>query len=400
MSTLKQQMDRVNNPEELLQTVPDLELTELIHLSGSIYSTEEEKNYSITRVIEKIKQNGMIPLYESLVKNTAIFKLDEEIISIISKKNEDELKTLDEKIKDATENYGDLEVRNCQYEKLVYLIRIGNKEECLKELEIALEKTVGGLRTELLFLGIRIGLFWNDSELVNSFLLKSQDQLKTTSDWERKNRFKVYDAIHKISTRKFSLASELLLDSITTFTAVELMSFDRLIFYTVLTSILSVDRVTLKNKLLTCPDILKIALQPDKKYLLEYIENFYNGNYLEFSKALLDIIFMIRKDIYLYPHYKFYLRSIRLRAYKQYLEPFESVSITKMADSFGVSPQFLERDVVTFISSSKLPCTIDKVKQTIICNYIDKKTNNYNEIIEKGDALLNRLQKLSRIVQV
>ncbi|KAH8741023.1 proteasome regulatory subunit Rpn7/26S proteasome subunit 6 [Cryptosporidium ryanae] len=400
MSELKQIMDHVSNPEELLQIVPDLELTELIHISGSIYSSEEEKSDSRRKIIEKIKLNCMVPLYESLVKNTTVFKLDEKTISDLSKENDKELKIIDEKIKDAIENYGDLEVRNCQYEKLVYLTRIGDKQGCLKELEVALERTVGGLKIELLFLGVRIGLFWNDSELVKSFLLKSQDQLNTTSDWERRNRFKVYDAVHKLSTRKFFFASELLLDSLTTFTAVELMSFDRLIFYTILTSILSLDRMTLKNKLLTCPDILKIALQPDRKYLLGYIENFYNGKYLEFSRILLDIIFMIRKDIYLYPHYKFYLRSIRLRAYKQYLEPFESVSILRMADSFGVSPQFLEKDIVTFISSSKLPCTIDKVKQTIICNYVDRKINNYNEIIEKGDALLNRLQKLSRIIQI
>lgn len=397
---LGEPIDHACNPEELLRTVPDLELTELLHLSLSMYPTKEERNESINKVLERIKINRMGPLYSFLVKNYNVFKLDDESVSNINRENEKELKILEERINDASENYGDLEVRNCQYEKLVYLIRIGNKEECLKELEIALDKTIGGLKAELLFLGIRIGLFWNDSELVSSFLSRSQDNLGTTSDWERKNRFKVYNAVHKLSIRKFSIASELFLDSLTTFTATELISFDRLIFYTVLTSILTVDRTTLRDKLLTCPDILKIALQSDKKYLLVYIEDFYNGRYREFSKTLLDIISMVKKDVYLHPHYKFYLRSIRLRAYAQYLEPFESVFIPKMADSFGVSPQFLERDIVTFISSSKLPCTIDKVRQTIVCNYVDKKVNNCNELIEKGDILLNRLQKLSRVIQV
>ncbi|XP_665407.1 hypothetical protein [Cryptosporidium hominis TU502] len=71
-----------------------------------------------------------------------------------------------------------------------------------------------------------------------------------------------------------------------------------------------------------------------------------------------------------------------------------------MAESFGISQEFLEKDIVTFISSSKLSCTIDRVKQVIICSRNDKKINQYNELVQKGDLLLNRLQRLTRIIQV
>lgn len=67
-------------------------------------------------------------------------------------------------------------------------------------------------------------------------------------DWERKNRLKVYEGLYCMSTRNFKKAANLFLDSISTFTTYELFPYDTFIFYTVLTSIISLDRVSLKQK--------------------------------------------------------------------------------------------------------------------------------------------------------
>lgn len=67
-------------------------------------------------------------------------------------------------------------------------------------------------------------------------------------DWERKNRLKVYEGLYCMATRNFKKAAELFLDSISTFTTYELFAYDTFIFYTVLTSIISLDRVSLKQK--------------------------------------------------------------------------------------------------------------------------------------------------------
>ena len=67
-------------------------------------------------------------------------------------------------------------------------------------------------------------------------------------DWERKNRLKVYEGLYCMSTRNFKKAAKLFLDSISTFTTCELFPYDTFIFYTVLTSIISLDRVSLKQK--------------------------------------------------------------------------------------------------------------------------------------------------------
>lgn len=86
------------------------------------------------------------------------------------------------------------------------------------------------------------GLMTSDCYHVNCSLFEEG------GDWERKNRLKVYEGLYCMSTRNFKKAANLFLDSISTFTTYELFPYDTFIFYTVLTSIISLDRVSLKQK--------------------------------------------------------------------------------------------------------------------------------------------------------
>ena len=82
---------------------------------------------------------------------------------------------------------------------------------------------------------------------------------------------------------------------------------------------------------------------------------------------------------------------MRLVAYKQYLESFKSVTINNMAQSFGVSDEFIDQELSTFIYNQKLNCKIDKVAGVIESNRPNKKVQLYNDTIKAGDALLNRV---------
>jgi 26S proteasome regulatory subunit N7 len=67
-------------------------------------------------------------------------------------------------------------------------------------------------------------------------------------DWDRRNRLKVYRALHHLSIREFSQASELLIDSLSTFTATELMEYDDFVALTVLAGALGCDRKAIKEQ--------------------------------------------------------------------------------------------------------------------------------------------------------
>jgi hypothetical protein len=67
-------------------------------------------------------------------------------------------------------------------------------------------------------------------------------------DWDRRNRLKVYRALHFLSIRNFKEAAELLIDSLSTFTASELMEYDEFVELTVLAASIGCDRAAIKTK--------------------------------------------------------------------------------------------------------------------------------------------------------
>jgi 26S proteasome regulatory subunit N7 len=58
------------------------------------------------------------------------------------------------------------------------------------------------------------------------------------------------------------------------------------------------------------------------------------------------------------------------------------------------------RDLSKFIASGRLNCVIDKVNGIIETNRPDNKNAQYQTVIKQGDVLLNRVQKLSRVINV
>lgn len=67
-------------------------------------------------------------------------------------------------------------------------------------------------------------------------------------DWDRRNRLKVYRALHLMSVRNFEEAAELLIDSLSTFTATELMEYEELVALAVLAGAVGCSRKDIKAR--------------------------------------------------------------------------------------------------------------------------------------------------------
>ena len=105
-------------------------------------------------------------------------------------------------------------------------------------------------------------------------------------------------------------------------------------------------------------------------------------------------------DRYLFPHAAFWMRELHILAYKQFLDAYQSVTLAAMAKSFGVSTDFIDYNASRFIASGRISAKIDKFGGVIVTNRPDLKNAQYREMIQKGDLLLNRIQKLARVVDV
>lgn len=77
-----------------------------------------------------------------------------------------------------------------------------------------------------------------------------------------------------------------------------------------------------------------------------------------------------------------------------------SVKLASMAAAFGVGTSFIDGELARFIAAGRLNAKIDKVQGVIETNRPDAKNLQYQNIMKNGDHLLNRLQKLARVINV
>lgn len=58
------------------------------------------------------------------------------------------------------------------------------------------------------------------------------------------------------------------------------------------------------------------------------------------------------------------------------------------------------RDLSKFVATGRVHCVIDKVRGIVECNRPDCRNFQYQTLIKNGDLLLNRVQKLARVIHV
>ncbi|KAI3911132.1 hypothetical protein MKW92_021522 [Papaver armeniacum] len=350
----------------------------LSHLTHSDVS-DIDKVRIREEVLDAVKSDDMAPLYETLV-STNVLDMDSKLLELMRAKNAEELKKIDEKVADAEENLGESEVREAHLARSLFFIRIGDKEKALEQLKVTESKTVAvGQKMDLVFYTLQMGFFSMDFDLISKSIDKAKKLVLPVP-------------------RNFKKAADLFLDSISTFTTYELLSYDTFIFYTVLTSIISLDRVSLKQKVVDAPEILTVLGKIP--HLPEFMNSLYDCQYKSFFIAFAGLTEQIKLDRYLHPHFRYYMREVRAVVYSQFLESYKSVTMEAMASAFGVTVEFIDLELSRFIAAGKLHCKIDKVAGVLETNRPDAKNALYQATIKQGDFLLNRIQKLSRVIDL
>ncbi|KAF4672826.1 26S proteasome non-ATPase regulatory subunit 6, partial [Perkinsus chesapeaki] len=359
---------------------------------------KEEKAAAKAELMKAIKEQSQCVWYKELCEEFG-WKVDEQLVNEMKAKNEEELKKVQLSIEDAQENLGDVEQRDAVLNKAEFYLRIGDREKAVEAFEEALKITVGvGARLDNILTQIRINIFWNDVPGCKRNIDRAHSELSKGGDWERRNKLKVYDGLYQVMIRDFEAAAGQFLSALQTFTATELMPFDDYIFYTVITSMVATDRKTVISQVETSPEVLSVV--GDLPPLKEFLTSLYDSRYKDFFVAFGGVIQRVRRNRYMSVHLRYFNRQMRLNAYRQFLASYKSVTLRMMADAFGVTPQFIDEELSSFISSGKLSCKIDKVNGVVESNVQDERNEKYQKILKQGDLLLNRIQKLSKIIDM
>ena len=88
----------------------------------------------------------------------------------------------------------------------------------------------------------------SELHIVRGAIADARRLIDSGGDWDRRNRLKVYRAVHHLSIRDFKEAADLLIDSLSTFTASELMEYEEFVALTVLAAGVGCDRKGIKAK--------------------------------------------------------------------------------------------------------------------------------------------------------
>ncbi|MCJ1411386.1 hypothetical protein MMC19_005475 [Ptychographa xylographoides] len=404
------------------------------------------------------KSNGASQLASSLRGSSpAQFPWDEQLYEKLKTENEQELATFTKEEEEAAETAGDTEIQAAKGKRAEFWARVGDKEKALSSYEAVFEKTgILGTKIDLVLAIIRVGLFFGDKLLVKKHVDRAKALVESGGDWDRRNRLKAYQGLHLLTIRSYNLAAPLLLDSLSTFTSYELCSYSSLVVYSVLAGSVSLKRVDFKSKVVDTPEIKAILGDGEDKLaaltgtisagpgagdeemkdsstttatptptavnlttlgsservaeieapvdftpLAGLVRSLYIGNYQAFFLALAAVEEnFLSQDRYLYEHRVWFVREMRLRGYQQLLQSYRIVSLKSMATDFGVSVDFLDRDLAKFIAADRIPCTIDRVNGIIETNRPDDKNKQYTDVVKQGDALITKLQKYGQAVRL
>lgn len=241
------------------------------------------------------------------------------------------------------------------------------------------------------------GFFFNDRALTETNLSAAEKLIEEGGDWDRLNRLKVYRALNLLNSRQFKKAGELLVDSLSTFTASELIDYNDFVGLAIIVNVLVLKRVDLKKKIIASPEVSGVI--QEVPLWGNYLMSIYDCNYAKFFVALasLEQEHLLTSRV-LSPHARYYVREMRILAYAQILESYRSLTLNSLASSFGVSVDFVDRDLSRFISSGRLNCTIDRVHGIVETNRPSNKNAQYETLVRQGDLLLNSVQRLGRVL--
>ncbi|EGS19908.1 26S proteasome regulatory subunit-like protein [Thermochaetoides thermophila DSM 1495] len=385
---------------------------------------------------------------------------DEALYQSLVADNERELEGFQKEEEEAVEKAGDTEVLAARGKRAEFWARVGDKEKAIAAYEDVFEKTgVLGAKIDIVLAIIRMGLFYGDKHLVKKQVARCKALVESGGDWDRRNRLKAYEGLHLLTIRNYSLAAPLLLDSLSTFTSYELCTYSALVVYAVLAGSVSLKRVDFKSKVVDAPEIKAIlgdgedkllALtgaisagpgaddsdmvvessstptgskqqqvvnlttlgtgadgQPEAEIAIDFsalaqlVSSLYNGRYRLFFQALARVEEQfLTQDRYLHEHRGWFIREMRLRAYQQLLQSYRVVGLESMAEEFGVTVEYLDRDLSKFIAAGRIPCNIDRVSGVIETNRPDDKNKQYQELVRQGDQLITKLQKYGQAVRL
>lgn len=97
-------------------------------------------------------------------------------------------------------------------------------------------------------------------------------------------------------------------------------------------------------------------------------------------------------DIYLFEHVQSLYNQIRSKALIQYVTPFTSVDLKKMAKVFNADLEGLEKEVAKLIVDKQIKARIDSHNKILHAKLTDQRNNTFQNVMEFGETYIRETE--------
>ena len=126
---------------------------------------------------------------------------------------------------------------------------------------------------------------------------------------------------------------------------------------------------------------------------MNLVNALYDCDYKAYLNAMVEVQPILVADRFLQPHAGYIMRELHVLGYKQFLDSYKSVTLESMAESFGVSVDYLDLQLSRFIAAGRLTAKIDKYNGVVETNRPDLKNTQYRDMIQKGRSFVESYSK-------
>lgn len=350
---------------------PSLKILYFVYDLTHTGNTEEVEKYLI--------DNGAVELYKHMV-DLGILKYNDKLFKEIEGKKEINYKKVLDNYKNELDEENKIKSLAEFYAKT---FEVGNFDKKTKELLDLNQNT--SFQLDIKLCKIRIALIIGDKKMLHSNVEQAK-HISTIADWDRRNRFKVYLGFYALQKADFESAANYFYECISSFEANELCDFENIVLYLVFSGLLSFSRNDIETKLVNNFEVLKY------KKISKLAETLYNCEYNIVFDQSVEFSNFIEKDVFLSEYKEFFVKEMLFKSYSQFLLSYQSVDLVKMAQIFGVRPEFIEEDIRNFIFLKRINCEIDKLDNMIIINDINSGYSNEREMLQ-ADCILKSVRK-------
>eukprot|EP00759_Apiculatamorpha_spiralis_P051177 PhF_6_TR5137/c0_g1_i1/m.7305/K12175/GPS1, COPS1, CSN1; COP9 signalosome complex subunit 1 len=240
---------------------------------------------------------------------------------------------------------------------------------------------------------ILVSIEHNNYTFASQCIEKAEQRVDASKDKVESAKLKIAQALVLLEQKKFKAVAKKLLVDIRPEVADcwrEVVTSIDLVVIAAICALASFDRAEVKKYLMEPPHV-KVLLEmiPEVR---DVIVDFYSSRYATCLRALDTIKDAMLLDVFLRPHIAVLQDQVRQRALRQYVMPYLSVDMTKMASAFNTTVPELEKELAVAIQDGSIVARIDKAKKVVFAARANQRVVTYNQALNAGRTFVTETE--------